>query len=49
MGNQGYLSGRGISRVASILPEAKVIGSRVEIPDMVWIWEVFRFLISPES
>jgi len=31
------------------LPGAKIIGAKVEVPDMEWIWEVFRFLISPES
>jgi hypothetical protein len=28
------------------LPGAKVIGSGVEIPGMIWIWEVFVAVIS---
>ena len=28
------------------LPEAKVISSGVEIPGMIWIWEVFELAIS---
>jgi hypothetical protein len=36
-------------KIVDILPGAKIIGVEVEVPDMIWIWEAFRFLISPES
>jgi hypothetical protein len=28
------------------LPGAKIIGAEVEIPDMIWIWEVLGVVIS---
>ena len=31
------------------LPGAKIINAEVEVPDMKWIREVFRFEINPES
>jgi hypothetical protein len=39
----GFLTSR--ARFA-ILPEAKVIGSGVEILGMIWIWEVYGLAIS---
>jgi hypothetical protein len=35
--------------LADNLPGAKVIGSGVEIPGMIWIWEVFGLAISSGS
>jgi hypothetical protein len=34
--------------IANILPGAKIIGAEVEVPDMEWIGEVFRVLISSQ-
>jgi hypothetical protein len=31
------------------LPQGKLIGGVAKIADMGWIWEVFKFLISPGS
>jgi hypothetical protein len=32
-----------------ILPQGKLIGGVAKIADIGWIWEVFKFLISPGS
>ena len=34
---------------SSYLPEAAVIVGEPRIGDMIWIWEVFGAMISPES
>jgi hypothetical protein len=34
---------------AKYLPESGLIGDVRKMPGMIWIWEDFRFQITPES
>ncbi len=49
----GYLakkwSGKRNEGIAANLPGVKIFGTEVEVPDMKWIWEVFRISISFQS
>jgi hypothetical protein len=38
-----------LPRISKILPNSAVIADAGKIADMVWLWEVFGYLISPES